>query len=123
MTDLRELLAQNLKKFRAENGYSQEKLAEKACVSTHYIGMIEMRRRFPSPEMLKQIAEALKVDTTDLFIKQPAAGKNTQHLQRAVLRDLKTNVANSVEKVLGKTLENALEKAVDDTIKKHLNNL
>jgi transcriptional regulator with XRE-family HTH domain len=67
MTDLRELLAKNIKKFRKNRGFSQEMLAEKARTSTTHIGMIEIGKKFPSPKMIERIAEALGVDTTELF--------------------------------------------------------
>jgi transcriptional regulator with XRE-family HTH domain len=67
MTDLRELLAQNIKKYRKIRGLSQESLAEKAGTSTTHIGMIEIGKRFPSTKMLEQIAAALGIDTPELF--------------------------------------------------------
>jgi transcriptional regulator with XRE-family HTH domain len=33
---------------------SQYKLAERAETTTHYIGMIESHRKFPSPEMMER---------------------------------------------------------------------
>jgi transcriptional regulator with XRE-family HTH domain len=67
MTDLRKLLANNIKKFRKIRGYSQEMLAEKAKTSTTHIGMIEIGKKFPSPKMLERIAVALGIDTPELF--------------------------------------------------------
>jgi transcriptional regulator with XRE-family HTH domain len=52
MTNIRELLASNLKSFRAARGWSQAKLAEKAGTSTQYLGMIETKIKFPSSQML-----------------------------------------------------------------------
>jgi transcriptional regulator with XRE-family HTH domain len=48
-------------------GLSQAKLAEKVNTSAHYIGMIELERKFPTPEMLERIAVALEIDGPDLF--------------------------------------------------------
>ena len=70
MTNIRELFAQNLKKYRHAVGLSQAKLAEKVNTSTHYIGMLEIRRKFPSPEMMGRIASALGIDTTELFLRE-----------------------------------------------------
>jgi DNA-binding XRE family transcriptional regulator len=47
MTDLRLLLAKNIKKYRKIREYSQEVLAEKAGTSTTHIGMIETGKKFP----------------------------------------------------------------------------
>ena len=67
MTNLRELLAQNIKKYRKIRGFSQENLAEKAKTSTTHIGMIEIGKKFPSVELLERIADSLGIDTPELF--------------------------------------------------------
>jgi len=67
MTDLRVLLAQNIKKYRKIRGFSQEILAEKAGTSTTHIGMVEIGKKFPSIKMLEKIANALGIDTPELF--------------------------------------------------------
>jgi len=67
MTDLRGLLAKNIKKYRKIRGFSQEDLAERAKTSLTHIGMIEIGRKFPSVNMLEKIADALGIDTPELF--------------------------------------------------------
>ena len=67
MISLRTVLAFNMKVQRQIINISQAKLAEKVNTSTHYIGMIESEKKFPSPEMLERIAIALEVEATTLF--------------------------------------------------------
>ena len=67
MTNLRALLAYNIKERRRVLGISQAKLAETVATSTHHIGQIEQKNKFPSPEMLKRIAAALEIDSPQLF--------------------------------------------------------
>jgi transcriptional regulator with XRE-family HTH domain len=67
MTDIRKLLAANIRNFRRESGLTQAKLAEKADTATHYIAMIEGGKNFPSPEMIEKIASCLGKDSADLF--------------------------------------------------------
>jgi transcriptional regulator with XRE-family HTH domain len=67
MTNLKALLAFNMKEQRHILGFSQAKLAEKVDTSPHYIGMIEKERQFPTSEMLERIAAALEIDSPDLF--------------------------------------------------------
>jgi transcriptional regulator with XRE-family HTH domain len=71
MTDIRKLLAANIKAYRARLGFTQAKLAEKADTATHYIAMIEGCRKFPSADMLERIATALDRDTPELFAMNP----------------------------------------------------
>jgi len=67
MTNLRDLLAKNIKKRRKLLGISQTVLAEKVGTSNHYIGQIEQCKKFPSSEMLKRIATALEMNSPELF--------------------------------------------------------
>jgi transcriptional regulator with XRE-family HTH domain len=92
MTDLRELLAQNIKKYRKIRGLSQESLAEKAGTSTTHIGMIEIGKRFPSTKMLEQIAVALGVDTPELFTTEtvvflPSYNKSIERMYQDIMSD------------------------------------
>jgi transcriptional regulator with XRE-family HTH domain len=52
MTNIRAVLAENIKAYRNALGLTQAKLAERVDTSTHYIGMIETQKNYPSPEML-----------------------------------------------------------------------
>ena len=67
MTDIRQVLANNIKKYRKTHGLTQAKLAEKINSATTYITTIETGKKFPSSAMLEKIAKALDVDTPDLF--------------------------------------------------------
>jgi len=71
MTDLRLLLASNIKIYRKASGLSQAKLAEQVNTATNYIAAIEAGRRFPSEKMLNYIAAALGIDTPELFSMKP----------------------------------------------------
>jgi len=94
MTNLRELLAQNIKKYRKIRGLSQEMLAEKAGTSTTHIGMVEIGKKFPSVNMLEKIALALDVDTPELFntgsiVFLSAQGKSIDRLYRDIMEDFR----------------------------------
>ena len=67
MTDLRQILASNMKLYRKTLGISQAKLAEMANITDNYIALIETGKRFPSVNMLERIAKALQKDTLELF--------------------------------------------------------
>ena len=105
MTNLRELLAQNIKKYRKICGFSQESLAERAGTSTTHIGMIEIGKKFPSPKMIEQIAEALGVDTPELFttaavVFMPGHKKSVERLYQDIMDDfdnIKKTVAGRIK--------------------------
>jgi transcriptional regulator with XRE-family HTH domain len=67
MTDIRQLLAFNMRHNRQLLGLSQAKLAERVGTATNYISKIESEKQFPSVGMLEKIAVALNIDTADLF--------------------------------------------------------
>jgi transcriptional regulator with XRE-family HTH domain len=89
MTNIRDVLAKNMKAYRSALGFSQAKLAEKVDTSTHYIGMIETKNNFPSPEMLERIASALEIDTTDLFSKETNLSEKMKAYRKTALKDVK----------------------------------
>ena len=97
MTSLRALLAYNLKKRRQVLGISQERLAEIVETSTHYIGQIEQKNKFPSPEMLERIAIALEIDSPQLFSMDSYTDDAVKRFQDGVLSDLEAAVAQTVK--------------------------
>jgi len=100
MTSLRELLSFNMKVQRQVLGITQAKLAEKVDTSTHYIGMIESERKFPTPEMLERIAAALEIDSPALFSQRSYPGSET-----GTIRDLHHQLLNDIEQVLAYRLK------------------
>ena len=62
----RRLLGEAVRAARKETGFSQEKLAEKANLSTVFISRIERGVESPSVDNLLKIAQALGVRVSDL---------------------------------------------------------
>jgi|GEM_PF-254937 len=108
MTNLKQLLAFNIKQNRHKLGISQAKLAEKAGASTHYIAMIELGRKFPSAEMLERLAFALEIDSQNLFSPPPFPEGTLHKLQKAVLSDLEKAIAKSVSKAVQDTVSTVI---------------
>jgi transcriptional regulator with XRE-family HTH domain len=104
MTDLRKLLAQNIKNYRKIRGFSQEMLAEKAGTSTTHIGMIETSKKYPSPQMLEKIAGALGIDTPELFTTQTVTfmtdfNKSIERLYQDITVDFRQFEKTVIEKI------------------------
>lgn len=64
---LAQLLAQNIKKYRKIKGYSQNELAEKCDISPNHIQSIETQKRFPSEDVMLNIADKLDISPYSLF--------------------------------------------------------
>lgn len=98
-TDVRTLLARNMKRFRALSGLSQMALADRVGCSTTLIGNIETMRRFPSPENLNRIAAALGVHPSQLFADDHPLLDRIQRIYEVRER-----------------LENSIRKAIDESL-------
>jgi transcriptional regulator with XRE-family HTH domain len=97
MTSLRKLLAFNMKERRRALRLSQAALAERVGSSTHYIGMIEMERQFPAPEMLERIAGALEIDSPELFSMAAFPSASIKRFQEAILSDMGKLIDNHLK--------------------------
>jgi transcriptional regulator with XRE-family HTH domain len=78
-------------------GISQEKLAERASTSTHYISQIEQENKFPSPEKLERIAVALEIDSPQLFSMNSFTDEAVKRFQEGIVADMGTAIAQAVE--------------------------
>ena len=65
----REIFRENLKYYRKQKGFTQEKLSELIGFGETYITEIESRHKFPKPETIDIIAEKLGIEAHQLFQK------------------------------------------------------
>jgi transcriptional regulator with XRE-family HTH domain len=105
-SNLRKILAINIKKQREKLGITQENLAERAGISAAMMNDIEGCRTWISDKTLKNLSYALKIDTYRLFIPEVTHGEAipaevVMELTLDLQEMLKTYTAN-VEKVLKK---------------------
>ena len=101
MTNLRALLAHNMKERRRALKMTQYRLAERAETSNHFIAMIENQRKYPSPEMMQRIAAGLELDTPELFSMKTFPSETIKKYQKEVLK--------TIGKVTNQMLEMKLE--------------
>jgi transcriptional regulator with XRE-family HTH domain len=97
MTDIRRLLAENMKIHRKALGLSQAKLAEIIDTASNYIALIESCKRFPTPQMIERIALALKIDAPELFSVKKQEPQSIKAIHEQILTD--------IDKILTKRLE------------------
>jgi len=109
---IRETLALNLKLNRQKCGLTQEKLAEKAGISANYLSMVEISKKFPTPEMLDRLAVALDIDTIQLFDASTTSEERAFfHLEKSII----DNINNQQQLAIAD-----IKKSVKDTIKETL---
>jgi transcriptional regulator with XRE-family HTH domain len=97
---IKEVLARNLKINRLKLGLTQEKLSEKAEISTHYLAMIELAKKFPSADMLERLATALEVEPHELFYMPSIAENALERLQETVVTNIERVVAKAIQETL-----------------------
>ena len=100
MIGIRQALALNLKKNRQKCGLTQEKLAEKAGISAHYLAMVEVAKKFPTPEMLDKLADALDIETVQLF--------DISATPEGVLLQLQQSIISNIEHIVSVTIKQTL---------------
>ena len=92
MTDLRKVLASNLKLYRKTLGMSQAKFAEMANITDNYVALIETGKRFPSINILERLANALNKDTIELF--------SIKTIKKSKKEEIKTAILSDIDKIL-----------------------
>lgn len=68
--NIKEVFGTNLRKYRTEKGFSQEKFAELCGLHRTYISDIECFQRNVSLEDIQKIAEALQIPAYFLLVEE-----------------------------------------------------
>ena len=71
MTHFQKLFITNLRFWRKKRGISQLKLSEMINISPNYLNAVENGKNFPSPEVIQDISESLKLMPYQLFLEHP----------------------------------------------------
>jgi len=106
--EIKEILAKNLKENRRRLGITQPELAERANMSTQYLAMIEIARKFPTAVILERLAAALNVSPNELFSVDVSPERAMERLQQEIIG----NIDQRLDK-LDQAVETALDKAIE----------
>jgi transcriptional regulator with XRE-family HTH domain len=94
---IRKVLAGNIRRYRKNLGYSQEKLAEKAALSAQTLNDIEGCRRWVSAMTMTKLARALHIAEYQLLV--PQDNEADEKPPRSSLRSLislQHNIINTI---------------------------
>lgn len=83
MSQIRETLAENLKRLRKERGYNQDKLAELSGLSVDSIKNVEGERAWVSSESIAALAASLDAAPWELL--KPEGDQTAQRMSRSAL--------------------------------------
>ncbi|MDR2718501.1 MAG: helix-turn-helix transcriptional regulator [Treponema sp.] len=94
---IRKVLAVNVKKYRKNFGYSQEKLAEKTGLSAQTLNDIEGCRRWISSKTMTKLANALNIAEYQLLV--PDSEETVKKSRKSSLKSLISlhdNIINTI---------------------------
>ena len=117
--ELRELLAGNIKRYRARRDWTQLKLSEKLDISTNFLSEIENGKGWVSPLTLVKLASTLEVEVFELF-KPIATGDTAQGSpETEKLKRFAKDMALALEASNAASM-NALKKTINRICKEYL---
>jgi transcriptional regulator with XRE-family HTH domain len=97
-------LGKNIKIVRARRGLSQADLAEKADISIPFLSNIERGIKYPQPDMLSKIVNALGVEVNELFITNLETGEGNEllnHLSEDITKSVNLAMTDVFKRYLG----------------------
>ncbi|MDO5774942.1 MAG: helix-turn-helix transcriptional regulator [Spirochaetales bacterium] len=95
MTNIRTVLAINMKTRRKDLNISQAELAEIIGTSPNYISKIEAEKQFPSVQMIENLAKALLCDSVDLFSIEKIKKDALESVQESLCKEINTLIRRS----------------------------
>jgi len=105
--EIRAIFGQNIKSFRNRRNWSQADLAEFANISINYIGDIERGNKWPHPDTLSKLAEALGIRVFELFMEEDMEiSLKTQALMNRFVKDVSLSINKSLSLSVNQSIEN-----------------
>ena len=101
---IKDTLAKNIKILRARRGLSQADLAEKADMSITFLSTIERAIKFPMPDVMSKIANALGVEVFELFLANLESVEGHEmlnHLSEDMTKDVNLAMADVFRRYMG----------------------
>ena len=119
--ECRQILGQNIKRFRNRLGLSQLHLALELEISTTFLSDIETGKKWVSAQTLSQIARALKIEVFELFKPEQtirddvsaAVASYLDHVDEAFIKSIEEAVRPAVKKSITKMRKFYEKKVVD----------
>jgi transcriptional regulator with XRE-family HTH domain len=121
--DLRQILSKNIKLLRKQRSLSQIELAEKADISIPFLSNIERGNKWPHPDTLTKLAEALGVEVYALFTIDCSPKEELEHLRQEIIQDIKNNYDDRLEKSFVFNIENVVKMSVKQAVASEFKNL
>ena len=105
--ELRAIFGRNVKLYRGRRNWSQADLAEYAKISINFLGDIERGKKWPHPETLVKMADALEIKVFELFLEdETEVNPKTQTLMKRFIKDVSLTINKSLSLSVNQSIEN-----------------
>ena len=95
--EVRQILAQSIKRLRENRAMSQEELAFTAGISIPFLSDIERGNKWPSPETVAKIATALKIEVFELFFPDLMTNTDTSIFISKIVKEIAVSQNNALK--------------------------
>lgn len=99
--NIRKIFGENVKRYRKQQGFSQEQLAEKLEISTNHLSVIETGTKFVTYKLLEKIILELDVLPSSLFQSTQTA-LNDNSLQNQINNVINQEIELTSERIKAK---------------------
>lgn len=99
--NIRKIFGENVKRYRKQQGFSQEQLAEKLEISTNHLSVIETGTKFVTYKLLEKIILELDVLPSSLFQSTQTA-LNDNSLQNKINSVINQEIELTSERIKAK---------------------
>lgn len=106
-TEIRVVFGKNVRNYRNRRNWSQADLAEKANISINFIGDIERGNKWPHPDTLSKIADALEIKAFQLFLDEEFhIPKDNMVIMNRLIKDVSLSLNKSLSLSVNQTINN-----------------
>ena len=104
--ELRAIFGKNVRLYRNRRNWSQADLAEYANISLNFLGDIERGNKWPHPDTLSKMADALEVKVFELFLEEDTAvNRKTQILMNRLIKDVSLTINKSLSLSVNQSID------------------
>ena len=103
--ELRTIFGKNIKAYRKRRKWSQADLAESANISINFLGDIERGKKWPHPNTLSKLADALEIKVFELFLEgDMLITPENKELMNHFIRDLSLTLNKSLSQSINQAI-------------------
>jgi len=104
--ELRKIFGENVKAYRNRRNWSQADLAEHANISINFLGDIERGKKWPHPETLTKLADALEIRVFELFLEgDNEINPKTIKLMNRFIKDVSLTINKALSLSVNQSVE------------------